>query len=100
MTICLQMKALQGIKNSYRLQQVLQRNNPLEPIRGFRVGAEGQCAAHNGFLYSVLRSNRSHRRGLLTSLLNLFDDTGVRLSYPAWCNVLRMRNTSVGWGVG
>ncbi|KAK7495047.1 hypothetical protein BaRGS_00013687 [Batillaria attramentaria] len=72
------MKALQGIKNSYRLQQVLQRNNPLEPIRGFRVTAEGQCQAHNGFLYSVLRSNRSHRRGLLTSLLNLFDDTGLQ----------------------
>lgn len=72
------MKALQGIKNSYRLQQVLQRNNPLEPIRGFRVTEEGQCQAHNGFLYSVLRSNRSHRRGLLTSLLNLFDDTGLQ----------------------
>ncbi|XP_076440937.1 nipped-B-like protein A isoform X2 [Babylonia areolata] len=72
------MKALQGIKNSFRLQQVLNRNNPLEPIRGFRQTEEGQFQAFNGFLYSVLRSNRSHRRGLLTSLLNLFDDTGLQ----------------------
>lgn len=72
-----QMKALQGIKNSYRLQQVLNKNNPLEPIRGFRQSDEGQFQALNGFLYTVLRANRSHRRGLLTSLLNLFDDTGV-----------------------
>ena len=71
------MKALQGIKNSYRLQQVLNKNNPLEPIRGFRQSDEGQFQALNGFLYTVLRANRSHRRGLLTSLLNLFDDTGV-----------------------
>ncbi|KAK7101267.1 hypothetical protein V1264_024072 [Littorina saxatilis] len=72
------MKALMGIKNSYRLQQVLHKNNPLEPIRGFRQTEEGQFQALNGFLYSVLRSNRSHRRGLLTSLLNLFDDTGLQ----------------------
>lgn len=75
------MKALHGIKSSYRLQQVLHRNNPLEPIRGFRQTDEGTFVAHNGFLYSVLRSNRSHRRGLLTSLLNLFDDTGVRKQF-------------------
>ncbi|KAL8600997.1 hypothetical protein ACOMHN_030654 [Nucella lapillus] len=72
------MKALQGIKNSYRLQQVLHKTSPLEPIRGFRQTEEGQYQAFNGFLYSVLRSNRSHRRGLLTSLLNLFDDTGLQ----------------------
>ncbi|XP_025080871.1 nipped-B-like protein B isoform X1 [Pomacea canaliculata] len=72
------MKALQGIKNSYKLHQVLHKNNPTEPIRGFRQSDEGQFQAQNGFLYGVLRSNRSHRRGLLTSLLNLFDDTGLQ----------------------
>ena len=77
MFVCVQMKAFQGIKNSYRLQQVLHKNNPLEPIRGFRQAEDNQFQSLNGFLYSVLRSNRSHRRGLLTSLLNLFDDTGV-----------------------
>lgn len=75
------MKALQGIKNSYKLHQVLHKNNPTEPIRGFRQSDEGQFQAQNGFLYGVLRSNRSHRRGLLTSLLNLFDDTGVSMCF-------------------
>ncbi|XP_059166950.1 nipped-B-like protein [Physella acuta] len=69
------MKALQGMKASYRLQKVFHSNNPMEPVRGRRFNDENQPQALNAFLYSLLRSNRSHRRGLLTSILNLFDDS-------------------------
>lgn len=71
------MKALQGMKASYRLQKVFHSNNPMEPVRGRRFNDENQPQALNAFLYSLLRSNRSHRRGLLTSILNLFDDSAV-----------------------
>uniref|UniRef100_A0A2C9MAH1 Nipped-B protein n=1 Tax=Biomphalaria glabrata TaxID=6526 RepID=A0A2C9MAH1_BIOGL len=69
------MKALQGMKASYRLQKVFHSTNPLEPVRGRRFNDENQPQALNAFLYSLLRSNRSHRRGLLTSIINLFDDS-------------------------
>ncbi|XP_005090101.1 nipped-B-like protein B [Aplysia californica] len=69
------MKALQGMKASYRLQKVFHSSNPMEPIRGLRYNDENQPQALNAFLYSLLRANRSHRRGLLTSTLNLFDDS-------------------------
>ncbi|KAH9491444.1 hypothetical protein Btru_032197 [Bulinus truncatus] len=69
------MKALQGLKASYRLQKVFHSTNPLEPVRGRRFNDENQPQALNAFLYSLLRANRSHRRGLLTSVINLFDDS-------------------------
>ncbi|GFN80173.1 nipped-b-like, partial [Plakobranchus ocellatus] len=69
------MKALQGMKASYRLQKVFNSNNPMEPVRGRRYTEENQPQALIAFLYSLLRANRSHRRGLLTSILNLFDDS-------------------------
>lgn len=31
----------------------------------------------NSFIYSLIRSNRSQRRAMLQSLLNMFDETGV-----------------------
>ncbi|CAE1178724.1 SCC2 [Acanthosepion pharaonis] len=66
------MKALQGIKMSYRLQSIIQ--DPSEPVRGLR-NMDNSFQSLNAFLYTVLRGNRSHRRALLTSLLNLFDDS-------------------------
>lgn len=69
------MKALQGMKASYRLQKVFNSKNPMEPVRGRRFAEENQPQALIAFLYSLLRANRSHRRGLLTSILNLFDDS-------------------------
>ncbi|GFS10541.1 nipped-B-like protein [Elysia marginata] len=69
------MKALQGMKASYRLQKVFNSTNPMEPVRGRRFAEENQPQALIAFLYSLLRANRSHRRGLLTSILNLFDDS-------------------------
>ncbi|BFZ16564.1 hypothetical protein BsWGS_19603 [Bradybaena similaris] len=69
------MKALQGMKASYRLQKVFHCSNPVEAVRGRRFTEENQPQALNAFLYSLLRPNRSHRRGLLTSILNLFDDS-------------------------
>ena len=74
------MKAIQGVKMSYRLQEVL-RKNKTEPIRGLRVD-DGHPVALSTYIYSLIRSNRGHRRGLLTSVLNLFDDTAVSCQTP------------------
>lgn len=68
----IQMKALQGMKMSYKLQSIIQ--NASEPVRGLRT-QDGITQSLNSFLYSVLRGNRSHRRAFITSLLNSFDDS-------------------------
>jgi len=73
----LQMKAMQGVKMSYRLHELLQHGNTTSPLRGVRV--DDVPTSLNSYLYSLIRSNRSQRRGLLTSLLNMFDDTAVSL---------------------
>jgi len=73
----LQTKAMQGVKMSYRLHELLQRNNNASPLRGVRV--DDAPTSLNSYLYSLIRGNRSQRRGLLTSLLNMFDDTAVSL---------------------
>lgn len=70
------MKAVNGMKLSYRLQEVLQQD-PSEPLRGFRM--DEQCVSLNHNLYSSLRGTRNHRRALLTNMLNMFDDTQVSL---------------------
>lgn len=67
------MKALQGLKMSYKLQKLL-INNKNEIVRGMR-NINDNLQSLNSRLYSVLRTNRSHRRAILTSLLNLFDDS-------------------------
>ena len=73
------MKALQGIKLSFRLQEVLQQD-PSEPLRGFRVDESG-CISLNHYLYVNLRGSRNQRRALLTNLLNMFDDSQVSAFY-------------------
>jgi len=75
----LQMKAMQGVKMSYRLHELLQRNNNTSPLRGARV--DDVPTSLNSYLYSLIRGNRSQRRALLTSLLNMFDDTAVSLIF-------------------
>ncbi|XP_060078784.1 nipped-B-like protein isoform X3 [Ylistrum balloti] len=67
------MKSLHGLKLSYRLQQILQDDHS-KPIRGMRSPDEN-VQSLNAYLYTVLRSNRPHRRAILTTLLNLFDDS-------------------------
>jgi len=65
---------------SYRLHELLQRGDTTNPLRGARM--DDLPASLNSYLYSLIRGNRSQRRGLLTSLLNMFDDTAVsRISY-------------------
>ena len=70
----IQMKALQGVKMSFKLQELLQQD-PLDPIRGIRD--EESPIALNAFIYSLIRSNAGQRRALLSSMLNMFDDTAV-----------------------
>ncbi|XP_074642892.1 nipped-B-like protein A isoform X2 [Tubulanus polymorphus] len=68
----IQMKALAGIKMSYQLQQ--KTHSAAAIIRGCR-DVEPCPQSLNSFLYSVVRGARSQRRALLSSMLNLFDDT-------------------------
>ena len=70
----IQMKAMQGLKYSFRLQQLVQ--NTGEAVRGFRDD-ETSLLSLNNYLYSLIRSNRNHRRALLGGILNMFDDTAV-----------------------
>jgi len=77
MQTVLQMKAMQGVKMSYRLHELLQRSDSSVVLRGARI--DDVPISLNSYLYSLIRGNRSQRRGLLTSLLNMFDDTAVSL---------------------
>lgn len=65
------MKALQGIKMSFRLQSVLHGGSN-EAIRGLRAG--DTITSLNNFIYSLIRGNRNYRRATLSSLLHMFDD--------------------------
>ena len=71
------MKTLQGIKMSFQLQEVIQDTSQ-GPIRGIRTVE--QPSSLNNFIYPLIRSNRNHRRAILSSLLHMFDDTQVRKS--------------------
>ena len=69
------MKLLQGIKLSFRLQQIVQKDADF--VRGYRKKEGELPAALNGHLYSILKNTKAQRRGILTSLLKQFDDTAV-----------------------
>ncbi|ELU12686.1 hypothetical protein CAPTEDRAFT_160616 [Capitella teleta] len=68
----IQMKALQGVKMSFKLQELMQQDSQ-EPIRGMRE--EDIPSALNAFIYTLIRGNSGQRRALLSSMLNMFDDT-------------------------
>ncbi|KAL1243987.1 Nipped-B-like protein [Trichinella spiralis] len=71
----LQIKALEGIRHSYRLQSILQSvASSSELVRGFRD--QDTCDALNSALYTILRNSRQQRRALLRSMLHLFDEIG------------------------
>ena len=70
------MKLLQGIRLSFRLQQIVQ-DDPVV-VRGYRIVKEGDLpSAMNGYLYSIMKNTKSQRRGILMSLLKQFDDYSV-----------------------
>jgi cohesin loading factor subunit SCC2 len=82
----IQSKAQQGVKMSYKLQELLQKK-PLEPIRG--VNNEQTPGALNAFLYTLIRGNSASRRALLQSMLNMFDDSAVSyLTYNGWLKLI------------
>lgn len=71
-----QMKAVAGLKMSYQVQQAIQGSKG-KVVRGFRHDdSDSALCSH---LYTMVRGNRQHRRAFLISLLNLFDDSSVRL---------------------
>lgn len=68
------MKAVAGMKMSYQVQQAV-LGSAERVIRGFRQDESN--SAQCSHLYSMIRTNRQHRRAFLISLLNLFDDSSV-----------------------
>uniref|UniRef100_A0A3P8Z7Q6 Nipped-B protein n=1 Tax=Esox lucius TaxID=8010 RepID=A0A3P8Z7Q6_ESOLU len=66
------MKAVAGMKMSYQVQQAIWSAKGAV-IRGYRQ--DETTSALCAHLYSMVRSNRQHRRAFLISLLNLFDDS-------------------------
>lgn len=72
----IQMKSIQGVKMSYRLQEILHAASPDKPIRGLRM-LDKDHVALNSFIYSLIRTQRGQRRSLKTAMLHLFDDNSV-----------------------
>ena len=71
------MKLLQGIRLSFRVQQIVQGDPVI--VRGSRVVNEGEPpSAMNGYLYSIMKNTKTQRRGILMSLLKQFDESSVR----------------------
>ncbi|XP_056601380.1 nipped-B-like protein A [Triplophysa dalaica] len=66
------MKAVAGMKMSYQVQQAI-LGSSASIIRGFRQDESSSALCSH--LYSMIRTNRQHRRAFLISLLNLFDDS-------------------------
>uniref|UniRef100_A0A672NWB2 Nipped-B protein n=1 Tax=Sinocyclocheilus grahami TaxID=75366 RepID=A0A672NWB2_SINGR len=66
------MKAVAGMKMSFQVQQAI-LGSAGSVIRGFRQ--DESHSAQCSHLYSMIRTNRQHRRAFLISLLNLFDDS-------------------------
>lgn len=87
------MKAVQGVKESMRLQRNLQQDQT-EPVRGVREDDNHQPVALNSFLYSLVRSSRAYRRAFIMSLLKQFDETMVSKSdsFPVLKTVKRISN--------
>ncbi|KAK8753827.1 hypothetical protein OTU49_001786 [Cherax quadricarinatus] len=65
------MKAMQGFRLSYRLHSLIQS---VPPTRGFRIKDGEHPGALNGFLYSIMRSTKQHRRAVAFSLLKQFEE--------------------------
>ncbi|CAG0882319.1 unnamed protein product [Cyprideis torosa] len=75
-----QTKAMTGIRLSYKLQEIVQDK---KPVRGYRPSDTCSLATNpnsqsalNGFLYSILRTSKVQRRGIVLNVLKRFDDLG------------------------
>ena len=68
------MRALSGVRQSYVLQRILQKDYP---IRGWFEKDADMPSAANHTLYGMVRVKREQRRAFIFSLVNLFDDTQV-----------------------
>ena len=69
------MKAMAGVKMSYRLQEILQLTGGT--VRGVRL--DEIPISLNHYIYSLIRNSRNYRRALLSNTLNMFDDTAVSI---------------------
>lgn len=84
----IQTKVMHGLKMSYQLQKLLTPSKSSTIIRGMTKMTLGVMTTHqlpygsiNHFLYSLIRSCRVYRRGLLSQLLKMYDNE-TNLSSP------------------
>ena len=77
----IQTKVMHGLKMSYQLQKLLTPSKSSTIIRGMTKMTLGAMTTHqlpygsvNHFLYSLIRSCRVYRRGLISHLLKMFDN--------------------------
>lgn len=91
-TFPFQMKAVAGMKMSYQVQQAI-NTCPKDPVRGFRHDESSSALCSH--LYSMIRGNRQHRRAFLISLLNLFDDTAVSITFLSPQKKFKYSSTSL-----
>ena len=68
------MKAVAGMKMAYQVQQAI-AGPEATVLRGFREDHTHSALCSR--LFSMVRTNRTHRRAFLLSLLNQFDDSAV-----------------------
>ncbi|XP_068142323.1 nipped-B protein isoform X2 [Drosophila tropicalis] len=76
------MKVQYGLQLCFRLQEILQGNNPgkLEVIRGYaKRGPDNATTALNDFLYTLLRTTKPQRRALVQTVTKQFDDQKTSL---------------------
>ncbi|XP_016839309.1 nipped-B-like protein [Nasonia vitripennis] len=65
-------KASVGIRLSYRLQQILQKDPTV--VRGMYIKEGEYPSALNGFLYTILRNTKTQRRAIVQSFLKQFEE--------------------------
>lgn len=72
------MKAIAGVKMSYRLQYIIEQGSN-NIVRGFRLPVQqgDPPTSLNGYLYAVVRGSRQHRRAFVLALLKQFDEQVV-----------------------
>jgi cohesin loading factor subunit SCC2 len=80
-----QSKSIAGVNISFMLQKIIKKSQQvpsnvgddlaMSVVRGF--SETGEILSLNHHLYTLLRTNRSHRRAFLQQLLKMFDDTSL-----------------------
>ena len=77
--VFVQSKSISGVLVSFYLQNIIKKSQTVKAdeerkvVRGFSEA--GEVLSLNHHLYSIIRSNRSHRRAFIQQLIKRFDDS-------------------------